>query len=129
MSVSKINCRAELKGKGSFDLALYRHLAPMTVNAVIRVLPLVSRVTIFPRTVCILTTIRTGVEKRRFEFTKGDVAFLAANGLLCFMLGNTKSDRPLNPVGKVERGIELLEKAGPGDVVEIRLIQEAADQT
>ncbi len=129
MSVSKISCRLELKGKGSLDLALYRHLAPLTVNAIMRVMPIVGRVTIFPRTVCVLTGIRTGVEKQKHEYAAGDVAFMAASGLLCIMLGNTKSDRPLNPVGKIEGGIEILEKAGPGDIIEIRLGQEAADQT
>ena len=104
-------------------------MAPITVDALVGVLPLVSRVTLFPKTVCILTGIRTGVEKQRYECARGDVAFLAANGLLCFVLGNTKSDRPLNPVGKLEMGVELLERAGPGDIIEIRRNQDAADQT
>ncbi len=129
MSVSRINCTLKLKGKGSVELALYRHLAPTTVDALVEAFPLVGRVILFPRTVCIITGIRTGVEKQRYEYTRGDVVFLAASGLLCFVLGNTKSDRPLNPVGKLEKGAELLEKAMPGDVLEIRKSQDAAEQT
>jgi hypothetical protein len=129
MSVSRIRCTLELKGKGSVELALYRHLAPITVDALVEAMPLVSRVTLFPKTVCILTGIRTGVEKKRYECTRGDVSFLAASGLLCFALGNTRSDRPLNPVGRLEKGTELLEKAAPGDVIEIRKSQDTADQT
>ena len=129
LSVSKIQCRLELKGKGLLDLALYRHLAPLTVNALVRAIPIVGRVSIYPRTVCLLTGIRTGVEKQRFAFATGDVAFMAASGMLCVMLGGAKSDRPLNPVGKIEEGIEILEKAGPGDVIEMTLAQETGDQT
>jgi hypothetical protein len=130
LSVSKIACKLQLKGKGSLELALYRHMAPLTVNSIVRVMPIVGRVSIFPRTVCVLTGIRTGVEKQRYEYSAGDATFMASSGMLCFMLGSTKSDRPLNPVGKIESGIEVLEKAGPGDTIEIRLVQEAAaDQT
>ena len=59
--------------------------------------------TIYPRAmVCLLTGIKAGVEKQRFEFAKGEVAFLAANGSLCFFLANAKSQSPLNPIGKVD---------------------------
>ena len=129
MSVSKIACKLELKGKGSIDLALYRHLAPLTVGALVRAMPIMGRVSIFPRTVCILTGIRTGVEKQRYEFATGDVVFMAASGMLCVMLGSAKSDRPLNPVGKIEQGVEILQKAGPGDTLELRLVHETGDQT
>ena len=129
MSVSKIVCSLELKGKGSLELALYRHLAPVTVSAIVRAMPIVGRVTTYPRTVCVITAIKTGVEKQRYEYGSGDVALMPASGMLCIMLGGTKSDRPLNPVGKIEGGVEILQRAGPGDIVEIRLTQEAADQT
>ena len=130
MSVSRIGCKLDLKGKGVIELSLYRHFAPMTVNALSRSLPILGRVTVFPRImVCVLTGIRTGVEKQRYEYTKGEVAFLPVNGSLCFMLTSTKSERPLNPVGKIEKGIELLERAGPGDVMEIQLVHEATAQT
>ena len=67
----------------------------------------------------LLTKIKIGVEKQRTEFSKGDVAFLAANGSICFFLANVKSQRPLNPVGKVEEGLDVLQKVGGGDVMEI----------
>ena len=129
MSVSKIICRLELKGKGSLQLALYRHLAPLTVNAIVRAMPIVGRVTLYPRTVCVLTSIKTGVEKQRYEYAAGDVALMAASGMLCIMLGGARSDRPLNPVGKIESRLEIMQRAGPGDIVEIGLTQDAADQT
>jgi hypothetical protein len=42
-----------------------------------------------------------------------------------------KSERPLNPVGKIEAGLEVLESATAGDVVQISAAsaQEAAVQT
>jgi len=130
MSVSKIECGATVRGKGKFTLGLYRHLAPVTVAALLSEFPLASRATIYPGMITLMTEIKTGVEKQRMEFSKGDVAFLAATGSVCIFLKNAKSERPLNPLGKVEDGLEVLQKAAAGDVVEISgaSAQEAAVQ-
>jgi len=120
MSVSKVECSVSVRGKGNFTLGLYRHLAPMTVTAVLEELPLASRAMVTPGAMLmLLTRIKIGVEKQRLEFSKGDVAFLAANGSLCIFLANVRSQRPLNPVGKVEEGLDLLQRITAGDVVEI----------
>jgi len=109
-----------IRGKGKLTLGLYRHLAPVTVTALLDEFPLASRAMITPGAMLtLLTKIKIGVEKQRLEFSKGDVAFLAANGSICIFLANVKSQRPLNPVGKVEEGLEVLQKAVSGDVVEI----------
>ena len=120
MSVSKVDCSVTIRGKGKLTLGLYRHLAPVTVTALLDEFPLASRAMITPGAMLtLLTKIKIGVEKQRLEFSKGDVAFLAANGSICIFLANVKSQRPLNPVGKVEEGLEVLQKAASGDVVEI----------
>jgi hypothetical protein len=120
MSVSKVECSVTIRGKGKLTLGLYRHLAPVTVTALLDEFPLASRAMITPGAMLtLLTKIKIGVEKQRLEFSKGDVAFLAANGSICIFLANVKSQRPLNPVGKVEEGLEVLQKAVSGDVVEI----------
>ena len=120
MSVSKIECNASVRGKGKFTLGLYRHLAPVTVTAVLDELPVASRAMIYPGAmITLMTKIKIGVEKQRLEFSKGDVAFLAATGSICLFLANAKSQRPLNPIGKVEEGLDVLQKATSGDVFEI----------
>jgi uncharacterized protein len=130
MSVSKIECPATIRGKGGFTLGLYRHMAPVTVTALLSELPIASRATVSPGMITLMTGIKTGVEKQRMEFSKGDVAFFAATGSVCIFLKNVKSERPLNPVGRVEQGLEVLEKASAGDVVQISgpSAQEAAVQ-
>jgi len=75
--------------------------------------------------VCLFTELRVGVEKPRTQFARGDVAFLPSGGLICVFLGDARSDRPLNPVGKVEGGMETLEAVRPGDVVRISLASPA----
>jgi hypothetical protein len=120
MSVSKVECAASVRGKGKFTLGLYRHLAPVTVTALLDEFPLASRAMVYSGAmITLLTTIKIGVEKQRMEFSKGDIAFLAANGSICIFLANVKSERPLNPVGKIEKGLDVLQTVASGDVMEI----------
>jgi hypothetical protein len=127
LSVSKVECTATVRGKGKFTLGLYRHLAPVTVTALLDEFPLASRAMVYPGAmICLLSKIKVGVEKQRLEFSKGDVAFLAANGSICIFLATAKSQRPLNPVGKVEEGLEILQNVTAGNVVEISAVTAQA---
>lgn len=121
-SVSKVDCVASVGGKGKGTLAFYRHLAPVTVNAILRGLPSDSRVNLQPSMVCLFTDLRVGVEKPRTQFARGDVAYLPSGGLICVFLGGAKSERPLNPIGKVESGMEIFDSIARGDVVHLALV-------
>jgi hypothetical protein len=128
LSVSKVECKAVIRGKGELKFDVYKHLAPVTVSAILRELPINARVTVYPRAmVCVLTGIRAGVEKQRFEFTKGEVAFLPANGSLCFFMANAKSQSPLNPIGKVEADLSILQGLTAGDSMEINQVREVSE--
>ncbi|MDG6991185.1 MAG: hypothetical protein JRM99_07180 [Nitrososphaerota archaeon] len=116
-SVSKLECEISVGGKGTARVSLFRHLAPITVNSLLRTLPFDSRVSVQPAMVSLFTELRIGVEKPRAQFARGDVAFLPSGGLVCIFIGSARSDRPLNPVGKVESGIEHFDSVRPGDVV------------
>ena len=121
-SVSRVKCSATIRGKGTAGVSLYRHLAPLTVDAIGWALPMDSRVNIQQGMVSMFTSIKVGVEKPRLGYAKGEVAFLASGGLLCFFVSDVKSAMPLNPVGKVDAGLEVLASLKPGDV--IRLAKE-----
>jgi len=128
-SVSRVECKVTVRGKGEFVVELYKHLAPITVNAIVRALPMSSRVTVYPRAmVCVLTGIKTGVEKHRFEFSKGEIAFLAANGSICFFTANVKSASPLNPVGKLQGNHQVLDRLTAGDVMELSQVLDIGAQ-
>ena len=64
---------------------------------------------------------RIGVEKARPTYSRGDVGFLPSGGLVCVFLGTATTDRPINPVGKVEAGMEAFDSLRPGDSVRIFL--------
>ncbi len=118
-SVSKVECIAYFRDKGMVKVSFFKHLAPLTLSAVLRELPIDSRVNVQPAMTCLFTEIRVGVEKPRTQFARGDIAFLPSGGLICFFLHDAKSDRPLNPLGKVDDGLQILESVRPGDVVRL----------
>ena len=125
-SVSKVDCVATVGGKGKATISMFRHLAPVTINAILHSFPFDSRVNLQPAMVCLFTDLRVGVEKPRAQFSRGDIAFLPAGGLICVFLGDAKSDRPLNPVGKVESGMETFDSIRRGDVVHLSLADAPA---
>lgn len=122
-SVSRIECVASIRDAGEAKVSLYRHLAPLTVNAIARSLPFYSRTNLQGAVVSLFTDIKVGVEKPRTAFQRGEVAFLASAGLLCVFLKDSKSDRPLNPVGKVEDGLETFDSLKLGAVVKLSTLQ------
>jgi hypothetical protein len=110
-----------VSGKGEAKVSFFRHLAPLTVNSILRTIPFDSRVSLQHPMVCLFTQLRVGVEKPRTQFVRGDIAFLPSGGLVCIFVGDARSDRPLNPVGKVESGVEMFDGIRPGDVVRLNL--------
>jgi len=95
----------------------------MSVNAIMRILPVNSRINAQPGMRCLITSLAVGVEKPKTSFVRGDVGLLASGGLICIFLQEVRSDRPLNPLGKIDEGIEFFEQAKPGDTVRLALIE------
>lgn len=126
-SVSEIKATAEIRGKGKANLSFYRHLSPLTINALMRSLPIESRIFLQGPILNIFTNIKVGLEKPKTKYKGGDVAFLPLSSLLCIFLEETESSRPLNSVGKVKSGLDLLKNAKAGDVIILRADQEAIE--
>jgi hypothetical protein len=91
-----------------------------------RILPVDSRVNVQHGMRCFFTPLKVGVEKSRTSFVRGDVALLASGGLICVFVQEARSDRPLNPLGKVDEGLELFEGMKPGDTVRLSLSEPPA---
>src|SRR5712692_5366582 len=86
-SVSKIDLILSLKEKALLNLELKRHLAPKTVGAIIRSLPVEGNAHMMGSSIAFVdTNLNAGGEKLRNQFNKGDVSFMASNGSICFFL-------------------------------------------
>lgn len=117
-SVSRIGIAVTVTGKGVAKGQLKRHLAPTTVGEITRRLPLSGRVARYKDIfVYVLVGLQVGREKARSRFKRGELALMPANGSLCLFLKDADIASPLNPVGEIVEGLEVVEAAGPGDVI------------
>ena len=118
-SVSRILLTIEVSNKGSVDCEMIRHLAPITVNKVIRGLPIQDRVHRFKdQFVYIETGLEIGSEKPKTQFKSAEVGFMTSNGALCFFLQDS-TVLPMSRVGILKGSIHVIGSAKPGDTITI----------
>ena len=119
-SVSKIDLVLELKGKGVLNLELKRHLAPKTVGAIIRSLPLEGMAHMMGASIAFMdTNLSIGGEKLRIQFRKGDVGFMASNGAICFFLEDVSASKSMTLIGKITSELDAIKEMKVGDIFSI----------
>jgi hypothetical protein len=110
-----------VSNQGSAICEAVRHLAPITSGTILKSLPLRDRVHRFGESFAYIETgLVIGAEKQRSQFKRGDVAFMISNGSICIFLKDAVV-QPMNPLGTVLSGLELVDASAPGDVITIRM--------
>ena len=116
-SVSKIKIILEIRGKAKLPCELKRHLSPRTVGIISRCLPLEGNAHLINDNVAYFeTSIESGIDRPRKDFKKGDIAFLPANGSICFFSKDMSSTKTMTPIGKILSDSSILSTIKPGDV-------------
>jgi len=116
-SVSRFSMTLEILNKGSAQCEIIRHLSPLTVQAILKSVPLQDRVHKFAdKMIYIETGLTLGAEKQKMQFRRGDIAYMTSNGSICIFIKDS-SYRPMNPIGIVKSNIELMEYTNTGDIM------------
>ena len=116
-SVSKIQVILEIRGKSKLNCELKRHLSPRTVGIISRSLPLEGNAHQITSNIAYFeTSIDSGTDRPRKEFKKGDIAFLPANGSICFFSEDVSSSKTMTPIGKILSDVSSLRDIKSGDV-------------
>ena len=124
-SVSIINIFLEIKGKARISCQLKRHLSPRTIGLITRSMPIHDNVHRMNKSVVyIKTNIDSGMERKKTDFKKGDIAYFPTGGCICFFLNDVLDGQPMTPIGKSLSSIENLEDVKTGDI--LRLYSEPA---
>jgi len=117
-TVSKIDVILEVNGRERIKCQLKRHLSPMTVGLITRMLPLEGNVHRMGRSIMYFETgINSGIERKRTDFKKGDIAFLPTEGSICFYMDDISDGKPMTIIGKIIDGIEKLSGIKSSDVL------------
>jgi len=127
-TISEMYMKATIPGRGELSARLYKHLSPVTFSLIQRAVPLTGRLNFYEKVFAyVLTNVTNGEEKARKEFKKGDIAFMPSGSMICFFMQDTRSYKPMNPLGVITSGMEVLEAGKRGDYLEIRSIDSSSN--
>jgi len=120
VSVSRIPIKFTIEGVGGAEGELIRHLAPRTVDAIARRLPIEGRAALWKEEVYFEIPVKIGKEKAKPNVEKGAIAYWPVGNALCIFYGESQPYSPVNIVGQVTKNLEFFGqvKSGTRIVVE-----------
>ena len=119
-TISKVDVTLEINGNMKISCQLKRHLSPMTVGLITRMLPLEGNVHQMGRSIMYFETgINSGIERKRTDFKKGDIAFLPTEGSICFYMDDISDGKPMTIIGKMTGDIEKLKAVKASDILSL----------
>ena len=122
-TVSKIDVILEVNGRERIKCQLKRHLSPITVGLITRMLPLEGNMHRMGRSIMYFETgINSGIERKRTDFKKGDIAFLPTEGSICFYMDDISDGKPMTIIGKIIDDIEKLNGIKSSDILSLSRI-------
>jgi len=122
MSVSRVPIKFTIEGIGEAEGELVRHLAPRTVDAIARRLPIEGRTALWKEEVYFQIPVKLGKEKAEPQVEKGAVAYWPMGNALCVFYGSSQPYSPVNIVGQVTKNLELFAEVKSGTKIIIKKI-------
>ena len=114
MSVSRIPIKFTMEGNGEAEGELIRHLAPKTVDAIARKLPIEGRATLWKEEVYFQIPVKMGKEKAEPTVEKGAIGYWPLGNAFCIFYGESQPYSPVNIVGQVTKNLKLFERVKSG---------------
>ena len=121
-SLSKIPIRVTVVDRGEARGVLNRLTAPLTVEDILKRLPVNTRTSTSVGFVSIIVGIRRGTEKPVTRMEAGTIGYWPRGDALCIYTRDTITQGPVNRVGEIREGIELFQGLRSGS----RIIIERA---
>ena len=119
-TVSRIDLILGINGIERISCQLKRHLSPTTVGLITRMLPLKGNAHHMGQSVVYFETkINSGIERKKTDFKKGDIAFLPTEGSICFYIDDVFGGKPMTIIGKITCDIKKLKAVKSSDVLSL----------
>ena len=119
-TVSRIDISLGINDKTRITCQLKRHLSPLTVGLITRMLQLNGNAHYLGKSIVYFETkINSGIERKRTDFKKGDIAFLPIEGSICFYLNDVFDGKPMTIIGKILGDIEQLNEVKTSDILSV----------
>ena len=120
MSVSRIPIKFTIEGVGEAEGELIRHLAPRTVDAITKRLPMEGRAALWKEEVYFEIPVKMGSEKAEPTVEKGAIAYWPMGNALCIFYGESQPYSPVNIVGQVAKNLELFKRVKSGAKIMVK---------
>jgi hypothetical protein len=118
-TVSQFDLILKINGSKDMPCQLKRHLSPGTVGLIMRLLPLNGNAHQMGKSIVYFeTNINSGIERKKTDFKRGDIAFLPTEGSICFYINDVNNGKPMTPVGKINE-VEKLTVVKPSDILSL----------
>ncbi len=122
--LSRFRIRFIIEGVGEAEGELNRLKAPMTVEAILRVLPITSNASVWRgKEVYFPIGIKRGAEKAKKEIEVGEIAYWPMGDSLCIFHDKIKPYSEVNLVGRITRGLELFRQVKQGTRIRVELTE------
>jgi len=117
--ISRIKIMFIIDGLGEAEGELVRHLAPRTVDMIVRKLPLEGRTAIWKEEVYFEIPVKMGEEKAKSTVEKGTIAFWPMGSAICVFHGETQPYSPVNVLGTITKNLELFSRVKSGTKIRV----------
>ena len=118
-SVSRVAIRFVIENTGEAEGDLVRHLAPRTVDAITKILPVEGRAALWKDEVYFELPLKMGDEKAKPTVEKGTIAFWPMGNALCVFFGDSQPYSPVNIVGKVTENLTTFAAVKSGTRIKV----------
>jgi len=118
-TVSRFDVILKINDSDYISCQLKRHLSPITVGLIMRMLPLSGNAHRIGKSIVYFeTNVNSGIERKKTDFKRGDIAFLPVEGSMCFYINDVYDGKPMTPIGKIHE-IEKLNTVIPSDILSL----------
>ena len=107
-TVSRFDVILKINDSDYISCQLKRHLSPITVGLIMRMLPLSGNAHRIGKSIVYFeTNVNSGIERKKTDFKRGDIAFLPVEGSMCFYINDVYDGKPMTPIGKIHETEKL----------------------
>ena len=117
---SRIPIKFILTNVGEADGELIRHLAPRTVGAITKKLPLEGHAALWKEEVYFEIPLKMGEEKAQATVDQGTISYWSMGSALCVFYGNTQPYSPVNVVGQITKNLEMFRQVKSGTIIRVQ---------
>ena len=111
-TASRVNLILKINGSENIPCQLKRHLSPITVGLIMRMLPLNGNAHQIGKSIVYFET------SKKTDFKKGDMAFLPAEGSICIYINDVYDGKPMTVIGKINE-TDKLNEVKPSDILSL----------